>query len=173
MIVFKKNNRCNIKMEYATHITNDDNYIKYVGYNQSSCIKEFYSKHNVDKISQKITELLEGVDKNNRSILVPDKTIYSVMNSVCDNFMPETGDIYTRYNIASSSPVNDIQRMIDETINIITTDVKVNLGMDECNSKLSIWTTILGDFNKHGLRSHGPIKLKMNRGKQMAFNMNY
>ena len=63
--------------------------------------------------------------------------------------------------------------MIDQVINIITTDVKVNLGMDEHNSKLSAWTTILGDFNEHGLRRHAPIKLRERRPMPMAFNMNY
>jgi hypothetical protein len=163
-------------MEYASQINStilDENLIKYVGYNQSECSKKFFSQHNIDKISCKITELLEGVDIKNRHIIVPDKIISSVMNSVYQNFRPEIGDIYTRYIIPSTSPVNNMQSMIDQTINIITTDIKVNMGMDECNSKLSIWTTILGDFNKHGLRSHPPIKLRMNRGKQMAFNMNY
>lgn len=165
-------------MEYATQLNSfirDDNYIKHVGYNDQGDdrSKKFYSQSNIDKISRKITELLHGVGKDNRPIIVPDKTICNVMNSVYSNFRPETGDIYGRYNIPSTAPINNMQRMIDETINIITTDVKVNLGMEECNSKLSIWTTVLGDFNPHGLRFHPPIKLNMKRGKQMAFNMNY
>lgn len=171
-------------MEYATHITSyicDDNYIKHVGYTEhmcgikcgESCMQKYYSKKNRDKISCKITELLQGVDKDNRPIIVPDKTICSVMNSVYSSFRPETGDIYTRYNIPKSAAPNYMQRMIDEVINIITTDVKVNLGMEECNSKLTKWTTVLGDFNEHGLRSHAPIKLRENRPQQMAFHMNY
>jgi hypothetical protein len=172
-------------MEYATEIMSpvcDDNYIKHVGYSQhicddacgESCIQKFFSQKNINKISCKITELLQGVDKNNRPIIVPDKTICSVMNSVNNNFRPETGDIYSRYTI---SPItknqNLIQQMMDQVINIIVTDVKVNLGMEECNSKLTIWTTILGDFNNHGLRSHPPIKIREKRTQPMMFNMNY
>lgn len=171
-------------MEYATQITSDiydDNYIKHVGYSQhmctsdcgESCIQQYYSKKNIDKISCKITELLQGVDKYNRPIIVPDKTIRNIMNAVYTNFRPETGDIYSRYNIPKSAPPNYMQRMIDEVINIITTDVKVNLGMEEYNSKLTAWTTVLGDFNDHGLRSHAPIKLREKRPQQMAFQMNY
>jgi hypothetical protein len=63
--------------------------------------------------------------------------------------------------------------MNDQVINIITTDVKNNLEAEQCNSKLSIWTTVLGDFNEHGLRQHGPIKLKERRPTTMLFNMNY
>ena len=63
--------------------------------------------------------------------------------------------------------------MMDEVINIITTDVKVNLGMEENNAKLTVWTTVLEDFNEHGLRSHSKIKLRENRPQPMMFNMNY
>ena len=34
------------------------------------------------------------------------------------------------------------------------------LIMEENNKKLTIWTTVFGDFNSHGLRSHAPIKLR-------------
>lgn len=163
-------------MEYASNIDGDlfnDEFIKHVGYNYSYNMNSFFSKNNIKKISRKITELLMGVDKYNRRIIVPDKTIKSVMSSVYHNFTPEIGDIFGRYNIPKINDVDNIQMMIDEVINIITTDVKVNLGMDECNQKLTVWTTVLGDFNEHGLRSHSKIKLKENRPMPLMFNMNY
>jgi hypothetical protein len=163
-------------MEYATEICGEicnDQFIKHVGYIDNICIQNLYSKGNINKISCKITELLMGVNKDNRPIVVPDKTICSVMSAVYENFRPETGDIYTRYNIPKAREPDFIQRMIDQVINIITTDVKVNLGMDECNRNLSIWTTVLGDFNLHNLRSHSKIKLRERRPQPMAFQMNY
>lgn len=175
-------------MEYATKICGEscnDQFIKYVGYNGynshicnsecgESCIQQqFFSKENINQISYKITELLMGVDKDNRPIIVPDKTICSIMSSVYDNFLPETGDIYSRYNIKNTRVSNYFQRMIDEVINIITTDVKVNLGIEECNKNLTIWNTVLGNFNKNGLQSHSKIKLREKRPMTMAFNMNY
>jgi hypothetical protein len=171
-------------MEFAVEICGEkcnDQYIKHVGYSDHicgekcgpSCMRSFYSKKNIQQISCKITELLMGVDKNNRPIVVPDKTICSVMSAVYENFRPETGDIYTRYNIPKARGQNYVQRMIDEVINIITTDVKNNLGMEECNRNLSIWTTVLGDFNEHGLQSHSKIKLRENRPMPMQFFMNY
>ena len=185
-------------MEYGTNIYVDDQYMKHVGYSEDICNSDcipnklpnyignsafeqttasgmqiYYSQNNIDKISKKITELLQGVDKQNRRIIIPNKTITNVMSDVYENFKPATGDIYSRYTIPGSGNSNYLQTMIDQVINIITTDVKVNLGMDECNSKLSIWTTILGDFNEHGLRRHAPIKLRERRPMPMAFNMNY
>lgn len=171
-------------MEHATEICGEkcnDQFIKHVLYTDHicgpccgpSCMQRFYSKNNIDKMSCKITELLMGVNKDNRPIIVPDSTICSVMSAVYENFRPETGDIYSRYNIPKARESNYVQRMIDEVINIITTDVKVNLGMDECNRNLSVWTTVLGDFNAHNLRSHSKIKLRERRPQQMAFQMNY
>ena len=163
-------------MEYATEICGEicnDQFIKHVGYIDNICIQNLYSKGNINKISCKITELLMGVNKDNRPIIVPDKTICSVMSAVYENFTPETGDIYSRYNIPKAQETDYIQRIIDEVINIITADVKVNLGMEEYNKNLSIWTTVLGDFNLHNLRSHSKIKLRERRPQPMAFQMNY
>lgn len=171
-------------MEYARGICGEicnDQFIKHVGYTDHiccddcgpSCTQKMFSKESIKKISAKISELLMGVDKHNRKIIVPDRTICSVMSAVYENFRPETGGIYARYNIPRLGAGSYTMRMIDEVINIITTDVKVNLGMEECNAKLSVWTTVLGDFNEHGLRSHPKIKLREKRPMPMAFNMNY
>jgi len=163
-------------MEYATNICGDPcNYqnMKHVGFVSSTCLDSFFSPTNIRMMSHKITELLMGVNQQNRPIIVPDKTICSVMSSVYENYRPETGDIYTRYNIPGDGVENYIQKMIDETINIITSDVKVNLGMEEYNKTLSIWTTVLGDFNKNGLRSHPPIKIRERKAMSMLINMNY
>ena len=159
----------------------DLNYMRHVGYSSHqcgsdcgpSCIQMFFSPKNIRKISCKVTELLQGVNKQGRPIIVPDKTISHIMSQVWANFRPETGDIFGRYNVGAGTGVNYVQRMIDQVINIITTDVKVNLGMEENNSKLSIWTTVLGDFNQHGLRRHSQIKLREKRPAPMLFHMNY
>ena len=41
------------------------------------------------------------------------------------------------------------------------------------NEKLTIWTTLLGDFNEHGLRQYPPIKLRNKRPDPMLFHMRY
>lgn len=164
-------------MEYGISIDNssrDLSYVRHVGYQESNdCIRSFFNPSTVKTISSKVTQLLQGVDPYNRPIIVPDKTIANVMDSVYNNFRPETGDMYARYNIPGNSEDNYIQKMIDETIEIIVSDVKNNIGMEECNRKLSVWTTVLGDFNDKGLRSHPQIKLRKKRPTPMQFNMNY
>lgn len=172
-------------MEYATRIcgeTCDDNFIKHVGYSQHicdntcgpSCIQRYFGKDTINTISCKVTELLMGVDPKNRPIIVPDKTICSVMSAVWNNYKPEqAGDIYTKYNIPSPGIPDGVTTMIDQTINIIVSDVRVNLGMEEHNKKLTIWTTVLGDYNLQGLRSHSKIKIRERRPQPMMMNMNY
>jgi hypothetical protein len=95
------------------------------------------------------------------------------MNGIEATYRPETGDIYSRYNIPNGSPLNQLQEMIDQTIELITSDVRNNLEMDENNRKLTAWTTVYGEFNDHGLRSHAPIKVRNKRPAPMQFNMNY
>ena len=165
-------------MEYATKIDGeiyDSNYMRYSGYSENNdCIKKFFSPETINIISQKVTELTLGVLKNNRPIIVPNKNIASVMSNIQSNYRPETGDIYSRYNIVSETPLNMVQRMIDMTIESIVNDIKVNLGMDECNSKLSIWTTVYGDFNPNGLRQHAPItSIRKRKPQSMFFFENY
>lgn len=169
-------------MEYGISIddnnkSRDSSYIRHVGYSENNKgIKQYFSKNTVCTISRKVTELLQGVNPDNRPIVVPDHIITNVMDSVYSTFRPETGGIYARYNIPNSAQASSesyVQQMIDQTIEIIVTDVRNNLETESNNSKLSIWTTVLGDFNSHGLQSHPQIKLRNKRPNPMQFNMNY
>lgn len=167
-------------MNYAKsnkHTVTDDNYSRYVGWDktrQNACLESYYSPLTVKIISRKVTELLRGVDDTGRDILVVDNVISHVMSSVQNNYRPPTGGIYSRYHIHSiNRPLNIVQDMIDRVINIIVNHVKVNKGMEQNNKKLSIWTTVLGEFNKEGLRSHDVIKIRNKHPNHMQFNMTY
>lgn len=165
-------------MEYGTEIFGsfyDDNFIRHVGYSEDNiCIKKYFDISTINTISHKVTELLQGVDPQNRSIIVPKSTILSVMNDIYNSYRPPTGDIYSRYIIPSgTSTTSYVQNMIDQVIEVITSDIRNNLEMEENNKKLSIWTTVYGDFNAHQLRQHPPIKIRKKRPQPMAFQMNY
>lgn len=139
----------------------DYNYMRHAGWKENNvCIREYFSPTMVKAISSKITELLQGVDKQNRPIIVPDKTIQNVMNDIYVSYRPETKDIYGRYNVPTYGSENHVRDMMNQVISVITNDVRANLGMQECNEGLSIWTTVLGDFNEHGLRQHPKIKVR-------------
>jgi hypothetical protein len=167
-------------MEYATNLCNsgindlantypelpnqnicDDNFMRYVGWEENNfCIREYFSKNTVKTISLKVTELTLGVDPQNRPIVVPDAMICNVMSQIYQAFRPAVGSIYSRYTIPSGEPENYVQDMIDQVIEIIVSDIRNNLELEECNSKLTAWTTVLGDFNTKGLRSHSKIKVR-------------
>jgi len=157
------------------NISKSDLYTKYVGYRDNNpCIEKYYSNDNVRTISKKVTELLMGVHPENRPIIVPDSTIYNVLDSIYQNYRPPTGDIYGRYNIPSGTTTESyVQDMIDQVIEVIVSDVRNNYETTENNSKLSIWTTVLGEFNDNQLRSVPPIKTRLKRPAPMQFNMNY
>jgi len=162
-------------MEYGENLY-DFGYIKHVGYEskKSDCIEKYFSKNTIRIISYKVSELLQGVDPKDRKIIVPDETICSVMNDIYDSYRPPTGDIYSRYTIPSGETSESyVQNMIDQVIEVITSDVRNNIGMEECNKKLNIWDTLYGDFNDKGLRQHAPIKVLNKRPSSFQFNMNY
>ena len=150
---------------------------KHPGFNDFDvCLKQYFSQNTIDIISNKVTQLLMGVDPQNRPIIVPDKQIGFVMDSINRNFIPyNAGDIYTRYNIPSGSNVYSyVQNMIDQVIQVIYADVKNNLEIEQNNAKLSVWTTVLGEgMNQHQLRSFPPIKTLQKRPAPFQFNMNY
>lgn len=152
----------------------DFNYIRHVGWGEDNpCIKKYFSTETVKLISRKVTELTRGVDEKNRLIVVPDIRICEVMDSVYQAFRPHTGDIYSRYIVSNNEQWNMVQSMIDQTIEIITSTIRNDLGMQQANQKLSTWVQVLGDFNQWGLRSHDVIKTQQKRPTPMMFNMNY
>jgi hypothetical protein len=185
ILIYKKNlNKIfiNIKMEYAEFISYDpenkinDNYTRYVGYQDTSdqLSLRFFSEQNVKTISDKLTQLLKGVDPLNRDIIIPDESIKNIMDSVYNSFRPQTGDIFSRYIIPNNITEDDyVQSFIDQTIEIIFSDVKNNLAMDQYNKSLSAWVQVYGDFNDNNLRAHPVIKILNKHPVHMQFNMNY
>lgn len=161
-------------MEHGIYFSDNESFTKHVGYKSNFCMDKYFNKNTIKIISHKITELLQGVDPNNRKIVVTDRRIIEVMNDVFNNYIPPTGDIYSRYVVPSgTNSDNQVQNMIDEVIEFITSNVRNTLEIEENNKKLTIWTSVYGDFNQHSLRQHPPIKLRNKRPQTMAFNMNY
>ena len=161
-------------MEYATALTpsiTNERTVAFVGYSPPGCERVMFSSGHIKTISTKITQLLDDL-YDDRRIAVPDKTIVSVLSSVSDAYVPAVGDMYSRYNIPTPR-VRAFADIVDRTINIITSQVRNDLEIQKHNATLTKWTTILGDFNEQGLRSHPRIKIREKRPQPMLFNMNY
>jgi len=152
----------------------NDDYLRYSGYQDiNPCIQELFDQKTITKISRKVTQLLLGVHPENLPIIVPDHIIGSVVSNIYTNFKPSTGDIYAMYNIPGKDNQSIVGSVVDQAIETIVSDVRNNMETAQNNAKLTIWTTVYGDFNEHGLRQHPPIKIQNRRSNPMEFNMNY
>jgi hypothetical protein len=112
----------------------------------------FFSKDNINYMSREITKKLNGVHPKNMNIIVPNKTIISVMDSIYNN-----------------TP-KDIDKMIMMTISYISDYIRNEYEIEAQNSKLNIWVTNFGE--ETSLRQHSGIKLNEKR-TPLHFNMNY
>lgn len=149
---------------------------QYVGWDVSvnPSFETLFNKENIREYQQRITALLQGVEPTGRPILVPTDTIVNVLYQCYKTNRPQVGDIYSRYIQAEYVFTrDDLTNIVNRAINIIVSQIKNEYAMIACNKKLTIWTTVLGDFNKEGLRSHDIIKIRRKRPEPMQFNMNY
>lgn len=152
----------------------DYNYLRHPGWDQQNyCFKSLYSPATLNLIQRKVMELTLGVDGKNRKIIVPKERICEVLDGVYQSYTPPVGDIYTRYIIPTDEQQDRVQALIDQTIQIIVSNVRDTLGIEQNNQKLSAWVQVYGDFNAQGLRAHSIITTRDRKPTTMQFNMNY
>ena len=175
-------------MEYATRIGNlssnqvntkaDPAYERFYSWGNAAATSQNYQQlwdeSRLRMIQQKLTQLLDGVSPDGRPIIVPIDTIGNVMYQCYKTNRPKVGDIYSRYIISGIEDTrNDIRDITDRAINIIMSQIRNEYDIIESNRKLTVWNTVLGDFNKEGLRSHAPIKIRKGGPQRFQFHMRY
>jgi hypothetical protein len=167
-------------MEYATScLTKSENQVdngfqKYVGWQTTIANNPTYqilfSPERMRMYQEKITDLLQGT--TDRPIVVPLNTIGNILSQCYETHTPTTGDIYSRY-IIPTDVEDDASKIVNRMINIIVSQIRLEFEMTANNKKLTVWNSLYGDFNKEGLRSHPPLKMR-NRGPQRnQYHMNY
>ena len=153
----------------------DYNALSHVGWNSDidckvNCYNDLFKQPTVNYISSTVTKYLRPMRKE--PTVVCDQEIRGMITSV---FNIEAGGdmpgIYTKdtFNL----PANHYKRIVDIVIQSITSQIKNQYEMQECNNSLDIWNQLYGDFNKAGLRQHPKIKLRERHPQYMMFNMNY
>lgn len=167
-------------MEYGTYVTSDgdiadQNYYRYVGWKMSENAfdRAFFSKQTVEYISSKVSDLLKCLRSDGKTIKVTDNVIANVMSNMYITYRPQLGNMYFMLTQPQDQPRDDMKTLCDLTIQMIYDYIKNEYEMDENNKKLTIWTTVYGDFNEHGLRQHAPIRVNENPINKLRFNMNY
>lgn len=150
----------------------DNRYTSIVGWEQTANgagYKFFFSRENMSFISSEITRLLKPFGIHVR---VSDEVIGGVMSDIIRAQNPILGDIQTRLIIPKDEPRNDAKSMTEQTINVIMNQILSEQQQAKCNSKLSIWAALRGDFNPHG-RAHSKIRKKRNDYIKGVFVENY
>lgn len=142
------------------------NISQHVGRKENSNEQLLFSVDNLLKLSYEITRRLR--DLVPEGLIVPIETISNVLKALYDAYRPQMGNPMTMYHVASDDVCSNLNM---QTINLITQQVRDEINAEQHAKKLTIWTTVLGDYNEHGLRAHSSIKLKQRRPTPMLFNM--
>jgi hypothetical protein len=134
----------------------------------------FYTQENIRDLSNTISKALTGVHPEGKKIVVNNDVIVGILQSQIDRYRyPRVGDMYSKYQVMFSDPVDPFVDINCRVVEYITNQIRNEFEMVENNKKLTIWDTLLGDFNDKGLRSHSTIKLRERRPDSFQFHMRY
>lgn len=166
-------------------VTNESAQMRHPGWDTTlashndTCVDEpgyriFFSENTLNYIKGELAKLLKNIAP--RPIVVAENVIRNVMETVHTNNRPMAiGDIFSRYHMTGLDCQRkfDVNKMVHEVIEIIYDYIKTEYQIGECNKKMSIWNSVYGTHNEHGLLAHPPIKIRNNHGAKMQFNMRY
>ena len=153
----------------------DEDFFRYVGWqvSQQEFDKKWFAKTTLNEISTVLKEKLKCLRTDGRPIVVADRVIAHMMSEVFHKNRPILGDGYFMFNIVPEKQRDDYNDMKVQVIEMIFNTIKTEYEMDQNNRKLSIWSTLYGDFNKQGLRQYSTIKINEMNINKVRFNMNY
>jgi hypothetical protein len=137
----------------------------------SSLPRQVFTKRTIKIIQQKVYEYL--YKSMQKKIMPSDKVVIIALFGVYENHIPRTGDIYGKFLVVDDTQRDDYGYILDKTISLLIDGIQTDIEMAEANSKLSIWNSVLGDFNENGLRQFPPIKLRNKGPDRMLFHMKY
>lgn len=162
-------------------LRDDTNYLKHPGWGitvaPDGC-NTGYDMFFSDKTYQYIKSNLDSLlcDITERPILVTEKVIRNTMETIFQNNRPAAiGDIYSKYHMTGldCQHMHDINKMVQEVIEVIYNYVKNEYQMATINRSMSAYNALYGTCNELGLLAHPPIKLLEKRPQPMMFNMRY
>jgi hypothetical protein len=126
---------------------------RYVGEQDFHFPKGYYTYDTLNNISRRVTQLLKGVHPEGKNIIVSDRNILSVMDSVFQ-----------------ARPRTSIQRMEEQVCAIIVNYIRDEFDTIESNHKLDIWVTKYD--GTYGLQQTPKIKVN-NKRPTFQFFSNY
>jgi len=167
------NSNVNIEKRYDRRV----DFNQFVGWDQQASwnilLDKLFSEYTIKLIQNKTAYYLDGVDKKGRRIMPSENVVETALLGIFKDYRPRTGDIYGKYSVVNPNDRDDYNYIVDMTISFLVREIRNDIEMSQNNEKLTIWTTLLGDFNEHGLRQYPPIKLRNKRPDPMLFHMRY
>lgn len=145
-------------------------------YAETPELRDLFSDETLTYCQQQITQKLKGVHHEGRDIIVTKRSISNLLFSVYDDKIHnqrKVGDIYSRHIQPNELHRTDLQDIVQQTINIIVNDTRIEYETIRNNQKMTVWNTMYGDFNQEGLRAHSKIKTREKRVPSLQFHMNY
>ena len=94
-----------------------------------------------------------------------------VINTTQSYISKRIGSIYSKE--IQQDIYNRDQAILNTSILTIYNYYVSQIRQDLCHKNLSIWNSVLGESNQHGLLPHSKIKLNNKRTNSMQFRMNY
>ena len=130
--------------------------------------------HIKNKINERINDLqLEVKNDYVKKIMIHEINNYRGRYGNENNKI-KTSEIHNIYtHKLSKLKSRDVFTIINDVTERIVSNINIENNMIKNNNKLDKWDTILGDNNRHGLRSHSNIKLNEKKPKGMLFNMTF
>ena len=167
------NSNVNIEKRYDRRV----DFNQFVGWDQQASwnilLDKLFSEYTIKLIQNKTAYYLDGVDKKGRRIMPSENVVETALLGIFKDYRPRTGDIYGKYSVVNPNDRDDYKYIVDMTISLLVREIRNDIERSQNNEKLTIWTTLLGDFNEHGLRQYPPIKLRNKRPDPMLFHMRY
>ena len=137
--------------------------------------EKLFSNETIDALTASINAQLQGIGPDGQNVMYTPNAVAGELSTVFNTTRVPTGDIYSRYIIDDPDECwNFIQRVLDRTQELMVSVTQNQYGAIRCNNQLSIWpATVLGDFNKLGLRQTPKIKIRERHPEYMQFHMRY
>tara|TARA_Y100000996_G_C22536723_1_gene648546 strand:+ start:955 stop:1365 length:411 start_codon:yes stop_codon:yes gene_type:complete len=105
-------------------------------------------------------------------LTIPEDLIETVVINTTQSYISKRiGSIYSKE--IQQDIYNRDQAILNTSILTIYNYYISQIRQDLCHKNLSIWNSVLGESNQHGLLPHPKIKLNNKRTNSMQFRMNY
>jgi hypothetical protein len=134
--------------------------------------RAFFTDRTLQHISAEVTARLDGVNEQGKPIRVSSVVIAHAMDGVFAR-MDHPGRSGSFPDPASARAGAALHYLTEQTIFLVADAVRTEVENIQDTAKLTVWTTVLGEHNEHGLRAHPEVFIRGKRKPNAQFYMRY